>query len=104
MGRVDVCPGGGGGEEKFCAVQIAIAIVVSTGDEGEVSCDVKGNTYNSVLTVQVVRASVAISGASKAGELLGTLAGVHPDSVSNRVVASGHHDPVLKFNSTSSAG
>ena len=37
---------------------------------GEVSCYVTGNTYNSVLTVHVVSAGVAVSGCLKVGELL----------------------------------
>ena len=46
-----------------------------------VSCDVTGNTYNSVLTVHVVSAGVVISGCLKAGKLLlGTLTIVHLDS------------------------
>ena len=50
------------------------------GDYGEVSCDVTGNTYNSVLTVHVVSAGVAPSGCLKVGELLlGAREGVHPD-------------------------
>ena len=48
---------------------------------GEVSCDVTGNTYSSVLTVKVVSAGVAPSVCLKAGELLlGAGEGVHLDS------------------------
>ena len=68
------------------------------GDYGEVSCDVTGNTYNSVLTVPVVSAGVVISACLKVGELLlGTREGVHLDSGDSRVAipASSHHDPVL---------
>ena len=68
------------------------------------SSDVTGNTYSSVLTVQVVSAGVVTSGYPKTGELLlGTLAGVYLDSSVSRVVASSHHDPVLEFNGTTSA-
>ena len=64
------------------------------------SCDVTGNTYNSVLTVQVVSAGVVTSGCLKAGELLlGTREGVHLDS-GDGTPASSHHDPVLEFNGT----
>ena len=60
-----------------------------------VSCDVTGNTYNSVLTVQVVSAGVAPSTCLEAGELLlGSREGVHLDS-GPRTAASSHHDPVL---------
>ena len=68
------------------------------GDYGEVSCDVTGNTYNSVLTVQVVSAGVVRSGCPQAGELriLCTREGVLLDSGDCSVsVASSHHDPVL---------
>ena len=77
------------------------------GDNCEVSCDVTGNTYNSVLTVQVVSAGVAMSACLKVGELLlGAGEGVHLDSGDSvRIdVASSHHDPVLKFNGTRTAG
>ena len=75
------------------------------GDYGEVSsCDVTGNTYNSVLTVPVVSAGVAISGSLKAGELLlGAREGVHLDHGLG-VGPSSHHDPVLEFYGTSRAG
>ena len=78
------------------------------GDYGEVSCDVTDNTYNSVLTVQVVSAGVVTSGCLKAGELLlGTREGVHLDSgdgdESDRAGASSHNDPVPEFNATSPA-
>ena len=60
-----------------------------------VSCDVTGNTYNSVLTVHVVSAGVVISGCLKVGELLlGAGEGVLLDS-GDRTIASSHHDPVL---------
>ena len=77
-------------------------------DYGEVSCDVTGYTYNSILTVNVVSAGVLISGCLKARELLlGTRGGVHLDSGDRRVRAytlpSSHHDPVLEFNGTSRA-
>ena len=64
-------------------------------------------TYNSVLIVHVVSAGVVISGCLKVGELfLGAGEGVLLDSGDSvRIdVASSHHDPVLKFNGTSSAG
>ena len=73
------------------------------GDYGEVSCDVTGNTYNSVLSVQVVSAGVKLSGCHHVGELLlGTRdrVHVHLDTTS----PSSHHDPVLEFNGTSVAG
>ena len=73
---------------------------------GEVSCDVTGNTYNSILTVQVVSAGVFISGCLKARELLlGAREGVHLDSGDSVRIddASSHHDPVLEFNGTSFA-
>ena len=75
------------------------------GDYGEVSRDVTGNTYNSVLTVHVVSAGVEPSGCLKVGELLlGAGEGVHLDSGDGSVsVASSHHDPVLEFNGTCSA-
>ena len=74
------------------------------GDYGEVSRDVTGNTYNSVLTVHVVSAGVVISGCLKAGELLlGAREGVHLDCGPGPA-ASSHHDPVLEFNGTSIAG
>ena len=66
-----------------------------------------GNTYNSVLTVHVVSAGVAISGCLKVGELLlGAREGVLLDSGDSREVipASSHHDPVLEFYGTSPAG
>ena len=70
----------------------------------EVNSDFTGNTYNSVLTIQVVCAGVQIFGCLKPGELfLGTLAGVHLDS-GDRILTntpSSHHDSVLKSNSTS---
>ena len=51
------------------------------GDYGEVSCDVTGNTYSSVLTVPVVSAGVVLSACLKAGELLlGPRDVVHLDS------------------------
>ena len=72
----------------------------------EVRCDVSGNTYNSVLTVQVVSASVVVSACLKAGELriLGSREGVHLDNGKTVIIAiraSSHHDPVLKFYGTS---
>ena len=74
------------------------------GDYGEVSRDVTGNTYNSVLTVHVVSAGVVISGCLKVGELLlGSREGVHLDSGWG-VHPSSHHDPVLEVNGTSTAG
>ena len=49
-----------------------------------VSCDVTGNTYNSVLTVHVVSAGVLLSGCLKEGErwlrILGPGEGVLLDS------------------------
>ena len=73
----------------------------------EVSCDVTGNTYNSVLTVPVVSAGVARSGCLKVGELLlGAGEGVHLDSGNEGLdiplthTASSHHDPVLEVNGT----
>ena len=76
------------------------------GDYGEVSCDVTGNTYSSVLTVQVVSAGVVTSGCRHVGELLqGAREGVHLDSGdSSASVASSHHDPVLELYGTSPAG
>ena len=68
------------------------------------SCDVTDNTYNSVLTVQVVSAGVARPACLQAGELLlGAREGVHLDS-GPRTAASSHHDPVLEFNGTCRAG
>ena len=66
------------------------------------SCDVTGNTYNSVLTVQVVSAGVEISACLKAGELLlGSREGVHLDSGDITIIpASSHHDTVLELNGT----
>ena len=63
------------------------------------------NTYSSILTVQVVSAGVAMSACLKAGEqILGTLEGVHLDTGPVTVpLPSSHHDPVLKFNTTSTA-
>ena len=50
---------------------------------------------------------MSVSGCQKAGELLlGTLAGVHLDSgqtAQTAQIASSHHNPVLKFNGTSTA-
>ena len=71
----------------------------------EVSCDVTGNTYNSVLTVPVVSAGVARSGCLKVGELLlGAGEGVHLDSANiTTIPASSHHDPVLELYGTSPA-
>ena len=75
------------------------------GDYGEVSCDVAGNTHNSVLTVHVVSAGVVRSACLKAGELLLVAGeGVHLDSGETIVtIPSSHHDPVLKFYGTSTA-
>ena len=71
-----------------------------TGEVGELLY-YTGNTYNSVLIVQVVSAGMAVSGCLKAGDLLlGTKEAVHLDSGARRE-ASCHHDPVLKFNGTS---
>ena len=73
----------------------------------ELSCDVTGNTYNSVLTVHVVSAGVEPSGCLKVGELLlGAREVVLLDSGDSvRIdVASSHHDPVLEFNGTGTAG
>ena len=71
---------------------------------GEVSCDVTGNTYNSILTVHVVSAGVVISACHKVGELLlGAREGVHLDSRETTPASSSHHDTVLKFNGTSTA-
>ena len=75
-------------------------------DYGEVSCDVSGYTYNSVLTVHVVSAGVFSSGFRQAGELLlGSREGVHLDSGNSVRIddASSHHNPVLEFNGTSIA-
>ena len=73
------------------------------GDYGEVSCDVTGNTYNSVLTVPVVSAGVAPSACPQAGELLlGAGEGVHLDTAPV-LIASSHHDPVLELYGTSPA-
>ena len=67
-------------------------------------CSVTGNTYSSVLSVQVVSAGMSISGCLKVGELLlGTREGVHLDSGETTIFSSSHHDPVLKFDGTSSA-
>ena len=71
-----------------------------------VSCDVTGNTYNSVLTVHVVSAGVFRSRFPQTGELLlGTRDGVHLDSADSviRDPASSHHDPVLELCGTSTA-
>ena len=70
-----------------------------------VSCDVTGNTYNSVLTVHVVSAGVFRSRFPQTGELLlGTRDGVHLDSIASTIIpASSHHDPVLEFYGTSTA-
>ena len=74
------------------------------GDYGEVSRDVTGNTYSSVLTVHVVSAGVVRSACLKAGELLLVAGeGVHLDS-GDGTPASSHHDPVLEFNGTGKAG
>ena len=63
-----------------------------------------GNTYNSVLTVQVVSAGMVMSGSLKAGELLlGAGDVVHLDTGPVTIIPSSHHDPVLKFNGTCSA-
>ena len=70
------------------------------GDYGEVSCDVTGNTYSSVLTVQVVSAGVAISACPQAGELLlGTREGVHLNSGPGPKAPS-QHNLVLLFYGT----
>ena len=80
----------------------------------EVTCDVAGNTYNSILTIQVVSAGVAISACLKAGELLlGSLTGVHldffvPVRSAPGAPASSNHDQwqpstVIKLNGTSIA-
>ena len=70
------------------------------------SCDDTGNTYNTVLTVHIVSAGVVHSGCLKAGELLlGTRDVVHLDTADTITIkASSHHDPVLKFDGTSTAG
>ena len=74
------------------------------GDYGEVSRDVTGNTYNSVLTVHIVSAGVSRSCCLKAGEqLLGTRDVVHLDTVRKVPNPSSHHDPVLEFYGTSTA-
>ena len=69
--------------------------------------DITYNTYFSILTVQVVSAGVVWSASLKAGEwwlgILSTLIGVHLD-FGLRELSSGHHNPVLKFNTTRSAG
>ena len=82
------------------------------GDYGEVSCDVTGKTYSSVLTVPVVSAGVASSACPQAGEMLmvtcGCLkvcseAGRGANEAGEGVLqdngpgapASSHHDPVL---------
>ena len=69
------------------------------------SRDVTGNTYNSVLSVQVVSAGVVISGCLKVGELLlGAGEGVHLDTAPVLIAeASSHHDPVLEVYGTSTA-
>ena len=68
------------------------------------SCDFTGNTYNFVLTVQVVSAGVARSACLKVGELLlGSLEGVHLDTSPVTTAASSHHNPVLEFYGTSKA-
>ena len=74
--------------------------------DGEASCDVTGNTYNSVLTVPVVSAGVVISGCLKVGELLlGAGEGVHLDTAPVLIAeASSHHDPVLEVYCTCFAG
>ena len=78
-------------------------------DYGEVSCNVIGNSYSSVLTVHVVSAGMMISGCLKAGELriLGTREGVLLNSGDSFIIiiipASSDHDPVLKFYGTSIA-
>ena len=78
------------------------------GDYGEMSCNVTGNTYSSVLTVPVVSAGVVISACLKAGELLlGSREGVHLDSGEARIaiaIPSSHHNPVLEFYGTGLAG
>ena len=76
------------------------------GDYGEVSCDVTGNTYNSVLTVQVVSAGVARSGCLKVGEpLLSAGEGIDLDTAPVLIaLPSSHHDPVLEVYGTSPAG
>ena len=74
---------------------------------GEVSCDVTGNTYNSILIIQVVSAGVIKSLCLEVGELLlGARDVVHLDRGGRLMVhnASSHHDPVLEFNGTSVAG
>ena len=69
----------------------------------EVSCNVTGNTYNSVLIVQVVSAGVEISACLKAGELLlGASDVVHLDTAPVFIISS-HHNPVLEVDSTSPA-
>ena len=75
------------------------------GDYGEVGCDFTGNTYNSVLTVQVGSAGMLMSWCLKTGELLlWSREGVHLNSANGvrRGIdpATSHHDPVLEFNST----
>ena len=70
---------------------------------GSLSCNVTGNTYNSVLTVQVVSAGVDRSGCSQVGELLlGSLEGVHLDSGA-RSRPSRHHHCVLHLNGAGTA-
>ena len=74
-------------------------------DYGEVSGNVTGDTYNSVLTVHVVCAGVVTSGCPQVGKLLlGSREGVHLNSGDRRVTSSSHHDPVLEFNGTRQAG
>ena len=74
-------------------------------DYGEVSGNVTGDTYNSVLTVHVVCAGVVTSGCLKVGKLLlGSREGVHLNSGTNvpqPTSPSSHYDPVLKFYGTS---
>ena len=77
-------------------------------DYGEVSGNVTGDTYNSVLTVHVVCAGVVTSGCPQVGKLLlGSREGVHLDSgklFKPVTTPSSHHDPVLEFNGTGTAG
>ena len=92
---------------RTCTLYI-IMIIITThdvhGDYGEVSCEDTGNTYSSALTVHIVSAGVVISGCRHVGELLlGAREGVLLDSGLGEQPSS-HHDPVLKFNGTSSAG
>ena len=61
------------------------------------------DTYNSILTVQIVSAGMARSGCLKAGELLlGAGEGVHLD-MARVTPPSSHHDPVLELYGTSPA-